>query len=324
MKKKCPVGILGMTGYVGRTLAHLLENHPWFDLKSAFASSNSAGRPFKEWDSNSLFGDIIVKPCDPDPSCSLVFSALPSDVAGPLEMAWVERGIPLITNASTHRFHSISSLMVPEVNGKTSLSTPIMANPNCTTIGLSIALKPLYDAFGFRQVHVTTFQAISGMGMNYIPSAIEDNIIPHIPSEEEKIQKELPYLLGKDPFTLEVACHRVPVTDGHLAHVSVSFQTPVEKEEIIEAWETFRGEPQTKNLPSAPNQPIHYFSEIDFPQPKIHRDLEKGMAVSVGRLRRSQIFDYSFHVLSHNRIRGAAGGSLLIGELLFDRGVEGS
>jgi aspartate-semialdehyde dehydrogenase len=193
------------------------------------------------------------------------------------------------------------------------------------------ALKPLYDKFGIEQVNVVTMQAISGAGYPGVPSLdIYDNVVPFIDSEEPKMEKEPLKILGKlnssnkvefADIKISAQCNRVAVIDGHTECVQIKFKKKPTKEEIIEAWTSYRGEPQKLNLPSAPKQPIHYFEENKYPQPRIHRNLEGGMAVSVGRLRECPLFDFKFVVMSHNTVRGAAGGTILIAELMKEKNL---
>ncbi len=186
----------------------------------------------------------------------------------------------------------------------------LIACPNCSTVGLALSLKPLSDAFGIEALHIVTLQAISGAGRASKDLPIQDNVIPYIAGEEEKIEQELPKILSVHP-KISVSCSRVPVSDGHMAFVSVKFKRKGTREEVLEAWDQFEG----LDLPMAPKKPVTYFDEIDAPQPKVLRNLYRGMGVSVGRLRECPLFDYKFVILSHNRIRGAAGGALLVAEL---------
>jgi aspartate-semialdehyde dehydrogenase len=193
-----------------------------------------------------------------------------------------------------------------------------------------MALKPLHDAFGLEKVNVTTMQALSGAGYPGVASlSIVENVIPFISGEEEKMEKEPLKILGKiegnsinySNLTISAQCNRVPVIDGHLEAVQVNMRKKATPEEIIHCWEKFSGEPQKLKLPLAPKQPIHYLPQDDYPQPRLHRQIEKGMAVSIGRLRPCNIFDYKFIVLSHNTIRGAAGGAILCAELMKAKGL---
>jgi aspartate-semialdehyde dehydrogenase len=227
-------------------------------------------------------------------------------------------------------------LLVPEVNPEHlqvlkqegRYKGKIIANPNCSTIGLALALKPL-DRFGIEQVHVVTMQAVSGAGYPGVASLdVIDNLIPHISGEEEKIESEPLKILGQydgkqflsHGAKISAQCNRVPISDGHTECVSIKFKNKPTKEEMIAAWRSFTSEAQAMQLPLAPAHPIHYFEERNYPQPKVHRHLDKGMAVSIGRLRDCPLFDYKFTLFSHNTIRGAAGGALLNGEILVKKG----
>lgn len=340
MKQKIPVGILGCTGSVGQRFIELLSSHPWFEIKAIAASEKSAGKRYKEavnWLMASPMtheiANMEVKLCLPNLPCKIVFSGLDSGVAGDIESAFAEAGYIVHSNARNHRMQSDVPLLVPEVNSdhleliklQRYLKGKIITNPNCSTIGLTLALKPLLDAFGLEAVNVVTLQAISGAGYPGVASLdIMDNVIPFINGEEQKLQTETLKILGKyrngqvefGNFKISAQCNRVAVSDGHLECVSVKLKTKAHKEDIIKAWEGFKSMPQTLQLPTAPLRPIHYLHEDSFPQPKLHRYLDKGMAVSIGRLRECPIFDYKFVILSHNTIRGAAGGALLNAELL--------
>jgi aspartate-semialdehyde dehydrogenase len=229
-------------------------------------------------------------------------------------------------------------LLVPEVNPdhldlvrhQNFGGGAIITNPNCSTVGLVLALKPLHDGFGITHVQVVTMQAVSGAGLPGMASLeITDNVVPHIGGEEDKMEQETRKILGQlkggvvtaADITISAQCNRVNVTDGHTECVSVSLARDATPEELILAWTSFRSEPQKLGLPSAPAVPVHYFHEADYPQPRLHRDLEGGMVVSVGRLRPCPILDYKFVALSHNTVRGAAGGSILAAELAVAKGV---
>jgi aspartate-semialdehyde dehydrogenase len=213
-------------------------------------------------------------------------------------------------------------LLIPEVN-PTHLELiqehqgAIVANPNCSVIGITLALKPLADRFGLKNVHIVTLQAVSGAGAGAKFLDIDDNVIPFIDGEEEKIEREPLKILSDPSLKITAQCNRVPVSDGHLACVSIQLKRPATKQQIIEAWRDF----PPLDLPSAPIRPLHYFEQEMFPQPKHHRLIDKGMGVSLGRLRPCSVWDYKFVVLSHNTIRGAAGGALLCGELCVKMGV---
>lgn len=338
--KKISVGILGATGSVGQRFVELLANHPWFDITVLAASERSVGKSYKEavnWLMQtplpSRIGNMTVMPCTPDLPCEWVFSALDSSVAGEIELAFAKAGYIVHSNARNHRMQPDVPLLVPEVNEEhleLINSQPygkgkIITNPNCSVIGLTLALKPLHDLFGIEALHVVTMQAVSGAGYPGVASLdIIDNVIPLIRGEEEKVETEPLKILGTysngkitySQFKISAHCNRVPVNDGHTECVSIRFKKKVSKDEIIKAWDQFSGIAQKLDLPTAPKRPTHYFHEETFPQPKLHRQIDKGMAVSIGRLRECPLFDYKFAILSHNTIRGAAGGALLNAELM--------
>ena len=344
-EKKIKVGILGATGSVGQKFIELLSDHSWFEITELAASERSAGKKYKEaanWIMQTPlkkeYAEMIIKNCEPNLESKIVFSALDANVAGEIEQAFANAGHVVISNARNHRFSSDVPLVIPEVNSdhlelikkqKFSNGGVIITNPNCSTIGLVLALKPIADKFGLEAVNVVTLQAISGAGYPGIPSMdILDNAIPFIGSEEGKMESEPLKILGKlegnkitnAEIKLSAQCNRVAVNDGHLECVQINLKKKTTKEEIIKSFVEFKSEAQDLNLPFAPKQPIHYFEEERFPQPKIHRNLEKGMAVSIGRLREDNLFDFKFVVLSHNTVRGAAGGTILIAELLKAKG----
>jgi len=349
LRQRVPVAVLGATGSVGQRFVALLAEHPWFELRALTASERSAGRPYCDaanWAQTTplpaAFAGKVLEPTEPGATegCPLVFSALDSSVAGEAETAFAEAGRVVVSNSKNHRMDPDVPLVVPEVNpGHLDLLPPpaerkgrgaILTNPNCSTIGLVMALKPLVDAFGVERLHVATLQAISGAGIPGVPSMnILDNAIPYISGEEDKLESEPAKILGTltegaiAPAGIAVSaqCNRVPVSDGHTLCVSVALGRRAEPRELREAWESFRSEPQEAGLPSAPERPIHFFDEPDAPQPRLHRELERGMAVSVGRLRPCPLFDYRFVALVHNTLRGAAGGALLLGELALRRGL---
>lgn len=307
---KIPVAVLGATGFVGEEFVRLLRGHPWFELKAVTASDASVG---------TAVAGLRVQETRPNLPCSLVFSALDVLSAKEHELNFVNAGYTVVTNASAYRLYPEVPLIVPEVNGErlkklnaqTLGSGKLVACPNCSTVGLSLALKPLADAFGLEAVHIVTLQAVSGAGRAGKDLPIQDNVIPYIAGEEEKIEAELPKILESSP-RISVSCSRVPVSDGHMAFVSVKLKKSASRGDLLRAWESFPG----IDLPLAPKKPVTYFEESDAPQPKLLRDLQRGMGVSVGRLRPCPLFDYKFVILSHNRIRGAAGGAILTAELL--------
>jgi aspartate-semialdehyde dehydrogenase len=343
-RDKIPVAILGATGCVGQKLVELLSHHPWFEIIAVCASERSVGKRYGEavnWQMSTPIPDFVAKMeirlCEPDLSCSLVFSGLDSSVAGELEKKFAQSGYIVVSNSKNHRMDSCVPLIIGEVNADHLDLVPfqsfgkgfIVTNPNCSAMGLTLALKPLMDYFGIEFVHVVTLQAISGAGYPGVPSLdILDNVIPYIREEEGKLEQEPLKILGKrKESVIEMAsikisaqCNRVAVTNGHTECVSLKLKTQASKEDIINAWKNFKGEPQALNLPSAPFHPIHYFQNEFYPQPKLHCHLDKGMAVSIGRLRPCPLFDYKFSLLSHNTIRGAAGAAILNAELLVKKG----
>jgi aspartate-semialdehyde dehydrogenase len=281
---------------------------------------------------------MIIDECKPNLPCKIVFSALDAKVAGEIEAEFAKAGYFVVSNARNFRYEKDVPLLIPEVNhhhldllnvqnrGK----GKIVTNPNCSTTGLVVALKPLHDIFGIESVHVVTMQALSGAGYPGVASMDAlDNVIPFISGEEEKMEKEPLKILGKLNNTIidqadikiSASCNRVAVSDGHLESVSIKLKKNTTEREIIQAFENFKSVPQELDLPTAPKKPIYYFNEPNFPQPRILRNLENGMAISVGRLRPCPIFDYKFSVLSHNTVRGAAGGAILNAELMLAKGI---
>ncbi len=342
--KKIPVGILGATGMVGQKFVELLSVHPWFEIVSLAASDRSVGKRYEDamkWSMPTSLpqkiAEMPVVACLPNLPCKVVFSGLDSSVAGEIEKNFAKAGYKVISNSSNHRMDFDVPLLIPEINGDHLNLLPhqgfgqgaIVTNPNCSVVGICMALKPLLDQWGVEAVSVVTLQALSGAGYPGIPSMdILDNVIPYIGGEEEKIETEPLKILGTCeknkiipyPLHLSAQCTRVSVADGHLACVSVKLKKKAKKSEIIAAWRGFKGEPQRLDLPMAPKSPIVYLEDERHPQPKLHRYLEGGMAVSVGRLRECPLFDWKFIVLSHNTIRGAAGCAILNAELMAKKG----
>lgn len=344
LKQKIPVGILGATGSVGQKFIALLTNHPWFEIKALAASERSSNRPYREavnWFMQTPIPPSIaqmpVQRCEPALDCKIVFSGLDSSVAGEIETKFAQAGYIVISNSKNHRFDPDVPLLIPEVNSdhlelvkhQNYGRGMIVTNPNCSTIGLVIALKPIIDNFGIEAVNVVTLQALSGAGYPGV-SALDciDNVLPFIGGEEEKIKTEPLKILGNYEngkiknidLKISAQCNRVPVLDGHLECVSVKLKTKATLDDLKQVWHDFSGEPQRLYLPFAPQKPIHCFEEANFPQPKLHRNIDKGMAVSIGRLRECNIFDFKFVLLSHNTIRGAAGGAILNAELMKAKG----
>ncbi len=331
---------------VGQRLVQLLEGHPWFEVTALAASENSAGKTYAEamagrWklssDIPAYAAGMTVEECTPDLDCTLVFSALDAAVAGDIEDAFAHAGYAVSSNSRNHRMDADVPLVIPEVNAdhlrlidvqKKRRSGFIVTNPNCSTIHMVLALKPLHDAFGIRQITVTTMQALSGAGYPGVASLdILDNVIPYIGGEEEKIETETLKLLGWlsgqtiQPAQIQVSasCNRVNMNDGHLESVSVKLAKKTSADELKQAFSTFNPLKSLK-LPSSPTMPIIVRDEPDRPQPKLDRNIEKGMASTIGRIRPCNVLDWKFTVLGHNTIRGAAGAAILNAELLAAKG----
>lgn len=350
--KKYNVGVIGATGMVGQRFLLLLENHPWFNVTCLAASSSSAGKKYKDavrrWHMSApmpaKYADMEVFDASADrekiaKSVDFCFCAvnMKKDEIKQLEYAYAKLECPIVSNNSAHRFTPDVPMVIPEINSahleviqaqRRRLGTErgfIAVKSNCSLQSYVPLLHPL-KKFGIKRVAVTTYQAISGAGKTFetMPEII-DNIIPYIGGEEEKSEQEPLKIWGEvkggeivpaDGPDITAQCLRVPVSDGHTAAVFVSFENKPTKEEILKAWAEYSGEPQALGLPSAPKQFIHYFEEADRPQAKLDRMVENGMAVCAGRLREDKIFDYKFIGLSHNTLRGAAGGAVLLAELL--------
>ena len=348
--ERIPVAVLGATGSVGQRFVQLLEAHPWFRLHEVVASERSAGRSYgdaADWRLETLLpnatASLEVKSLGAQLESRVVFSGLDSSVAGEAEDDYANRGCVVVSNSRNHRMDADVPLLIPEINAdhlgaidlqkkRRGSSGYIVTNPNCSTIGLAMAIAPIERRFGIDQLHVTTMQAISGAGYAGVSSyAILDNVIPYIGGgEEEKIETEPRKILGRwddDRFTdaafrISAQVNRVPTIDGHLMTISLKLRDgAVDLDAIRDAIRNFTGEPQRLNLPSAPKQPIHYASEQDRPQPRLDRDREDGMAVTVGRLRPCPLLDIRMVALVHNTIRGAAGAALLNAELLDAKGL---
>lgn len=356
--KKFRVGVLGGTGMVGQQYIALLENHPWFDVTWVAASENSAGKTYADavkgrWhmkkDVPKSVENIVVKSIseikNAQQECDFVFSALDSDVAKVFEEQYALAGIPVVSNASTHRKTFDVPMIIPEINSDHLSIIPaqqknhgwnkgfIAVKPNCSLQSYLTPLFALHEKYRIKNVFITTLQAVSGAGYPGVSSFdLIDNVIPFIGGEEEKTENEPLKILGKvegekivnaTGIKISAHCNRVPVVDGHTACVSVSFEQKPEKEDILQCWKNFRSVPQELNLPFAPLQPIIYREEENRPQPRLDRDTDKGMSVTVGRLRPCNILDWRFVGLSHNTIRGAAGGGILIAELLAKKNYLG-
>ncbi|HWE63563.1 MAG TPA: aspartate-semialdehyde dehydrogenase [Chloroflexota bacterium] len=348
MSDRIGAAVLGATGMVGQYFVSLLAQHPWFRLDSVVASERSAGRRYGEacrWllgdHMPEVASDLPVLPLGSELSAPLVFSALPSDVAGATEVEYAQRGHYVFSNAGSHRMDPVVPLLVPEVNPEhTALIRAqrrlkgwggfIITNPNCSAAALVLALHPLQRQFGLRKVLVSTLQAVSGAGYPGLSSLdILDNAIPYIGGEEAKLESEPHKMLGAyrdeaiEPasFVLSAHCNRVATRDGHLECVSVELERQASLEDVAAAFATYRGVPQEYGLPTAPAQPVVVRAEPDRPQTRLDRDVGNGMTVSVGRLRPCPILGLKFVALGNNTMRGAAGGSVLNAELLKAQGL---
>ncbi len=339
------IGILGATGAVGQKFVEILAGHPWFKVTALAASEKSAGKRYE--DAVNWIGHVPVPqdiarmkvmPLAPDLDCDFVFSGLSASVAGVAERAFAAAGYPVISNARNYRMDARVPLLIPEVNpNHTALIRTqawpgggfIVTNPNCSTVGLTCALRPLHDAFGVDLVQVTTFQALSGAGYPGVPSLdVLGNVVPFIGGEEEKLETEPQKLLGMlagdqvqhAPITISAQCNRVPVLEGHLECVSLKMRQLASLEEVRQVFERFRSPVAGYGLPSEPRKLLHVFDDDRYPQPRLHALLEGGMGVGIGRIRKCEVLDYKFVVLVHNTVRGAAGGAVLNAELLVRQG----
>ena len=356
--KQYNVGIIGATGMVGQRFSLLLANHPWFSVKVLAASPRSAGKRYEDavgakWamkqDIPEQFKDMIVLDATADiekiaSQVDFVFCAvdMKKDEIRALEEKYAKAECPVVSNNSAHRATPDVPMVVPEINPehieiikaqRERLGTKrgfIAVKSNCSLQSYVPALNALKDKYGIKQAMVCTYQAISGAGKTFetMPEII-DNVIPYIGGEEEKSEQEPLKIWGHiegnrivnaDGPKISSQCLRVPVSDGHTAAIFVQFDKKPTKEEVIKAWTEYSGVPQELELPSAPKQFLHYFTEDNRPQAKLDRNLENGMAISIGRLRDDIIWDYKFVCLSHNTLRGAAGGAVLMAELLAAKG----
>jgi aspartate-semialdehyde dehydrogenase len=350
MQSKHPIGILGATGMVGQRFIQLLESHPWFEVTWLAASDRSSGKKYGDaakWRLDTPLPERIarmtVSPAEPEGAPKIIFAALDADIARDMEPKFAAAGCAVVSNSSAFRMHANVPLVIPEVNAehlhlieeqpwRKESGGYMVTNPNCSAIGLVLALKPIEERFGIEQIFVTTMQAVSGAGYPGVPSMdILGNVIPYIKSEEEKMEAETLKLLGRfeghavKPLAARMSahCNRVAVEDGHTESVSLKLRQPAQAEDILAAWDEFRCLPQKLKLPTAPEQPVIYESAPDRPQPRLDRDRGRGMSAVCGRLRPCNIFDWKFTVLSHNTIRGAAGAAVLNGELLKAQGYLG-
>ncbi|MBP2046797.1 aspartate-semialdehyde dehydrogenase [Methanobacterium aggregans] len=341
------VGILGATGMVGQRFIQLLADHPEFEITALTASQRSAGKRYEDavtWHLDTGIPESVkdITVVDTDPAevkdVEIVFSALPTDTAAVVEPKFAAAGMKVASNASAMRMEPDVPLVIPEVNPEhlELIETQqknrgwdgfIVTNPNCSTIALTLTLKPLYDQFNIKRVYVSTMQAVSGAGYNGVPSmAIVDNLVPFIGGEEEKMESETLHLLGEYDgesvipanFGLSASCNRVAVLDGHTEAVFIEMEDDFELDDIKESFTSFRGMPQKLSLHSAPEAPVVIREEENRPQPRMDRNTGNGMAVSVGRIRRDDVFSKSlkYILVGHNTIRGAAGASILNAELI--------
>ena len=356
MSNKMKVGVVGATGMVGQRFLSLLENHPYFEVTALAASANSAGKTYEDavgsrWKLATPMPEKYKKMVIIDAQnveemgklCSFVFCAvnMKKDEIKELEYTYAKAEIPVVSNNSAHRWTSDVPMVIPEINPehleviksqRERLGTKrgfIAVKPNCSIQAYVPELTPLRK-YGIKEVVATTYQAISGAGKTFKEwPAMIDNISPFIGGEEEKSEQEPLRVWGKveggkivkaNDTVITTQCIRVPVTDGHTAAVFVKYENKPTKEQILEDWKNFKGMPQELELPSAPAQFITYFEEENRPQAKLDRDIYGGMGVTAGRLREDVIYDYKFVGLSHNTLRGAAGGAVLIAELLYRLG----
>lgn len=343
-QSQIPVAVLGATGSVGQRFISLLENHPWFKVVALAASDRSVGQmysqatrwvldvPMPEYARNM----VIVPATTESVQAKIVFSALHNEIANVIEPQFAQTGAAVCSNASAYRRDEDVPLLIPEVNAEhiqlvkqqrknRGWSGCIITNPNCTSTGLTIALKALDDAFGVKKVFAVSMQALSGAGYPGIPSLdIMDNVIPNIKGEEEKVEWEPRKMLGKlngnriemADIAFSVHTNRVAVTDGHTVCASVELTHPTDPETAEAVLQAYAAPMSARELPSSPRPVIEVRSEADRPQPRLDRMAGKGMTTVVGRVRRDPILDLKFVVLSHNTIRGAAGGSIYNAELL--------
>jgi aspartate-semialdehyde dehydrogenase len=346
--RKFRAGILGATGIVGQRLVQLLADHPWFDLAEVAASERSSGKKYSEaakWHLNGIIpeaaANLVVKSLEPTLDCDFVFSALDSSVAGPAEEEFARAGYPVVSNCKNHRMSPDVPLLIPEVNAAHLDAIPIqqknrgygsgfmVTNPNCSTAGLVLVLKPLADAFGLEKMFVVTMQAVSGAGYPGVPALdILGNVVPFISGEEEKMEEEPQKLLGRwdglrfveAGLGISAHCNRVPVENGHLECLSVSLKKVATLAEVRQALANFSVSDELASLPTAVRNPVVVLEEENRPQPRRDVNAGNGMAAVVGRVRECPLLDVKLTLLSHNLLRGAAGAALLNAELLAARG----
>ena len=345
---KIKVGVLGATGAVGQKFVTLLEGHPWFELTELAASDRSAGKSYKEaavWRQYKPIPERLkattVKPCEPTLDCRVVFSGLDSSVAGEVEESFARAGYIVLSNSKNHRMDADVPLLIPEINPehldlikvqrrRRGWTGAIVTNPNCSTIGLVMALAPIHRAFGVKRAIVVTMQALSGAGYPG-HSAIDmlGNVIPFIGSEEDKVETEplkiMGTLAGEEirfaDCRISAHTNRVFVEDGHMECVSLELEKKATPDEVAGVLARFSSLPQELKLPFAPERPVIVTDERDRPQPRFDRDAGNGMSAVVGRIRECPVFDIRLVVLSHNTIRGAAGAAILNAELMSAQGL---
>ena len=349
MERRIPVAILGATGAVGQRFVQLLEGHPWFRVAALSGSERTEGRPYAEacrWvldgDMPEAVRELVLQPTTAEAlGCRLAFSALPASVAGPLEEDLARAGVAVCSNASSHRQDSDVPLLIAEINPdhlalvavqrrRRGWPGLIVTGPNCTSVPVTVVLRALERAFGVRHAHVVSLQALSGAGYPGVASLdILDNVVPFIAEEEAKLETEplkmLGHLKGETirpaPLAISAQCNRVQVRDGHLVCMSIALGRRVRPREVAEALAGYQGELAGLDLPSAPHPLIVVRAEPDRPQPRRDRDAGGGMAISVGRIQPCPVNDVRLVALSHNTVRGAAGGVILDAELLVARGL---
>ena len=348
MSDRIPVAVLAATGSVGQRFIQLLDCHPLFKVVALTASDRTVGQTYAQachWmissDMPAWARDMVILPTEPaSASVPLAFSALPADAAKDVEPAFARAGTMICSNASSYRMAPDVSILFPEVNPEQAHIIPIqrrlrgwsggiITNSNCTSTGITVTLKPLQDAFGLKTVFAVSMQALSGAGYPGVPSMdIIDNVVPFIKGEEEKVEIEPRKMLGRIqgdeivPADFAVSAHtnRVAVSDGHMVCLSVKLDQKATLDEVVNALRSYQAPEISRDLPSAPDPVIVVRDEADRPQPRLDRLAGKGMATVVGRVRPDPVFDYKMVVLSHNTIRGAAGGSVYNAELLVKLG----
>lgn len=355
---RIPVAVLGATGSVGQRFVQLLEGHPWFRLHEVVASEKSEGKAYADaasWRLDTPLPEeakgLRIKPLHAELESRIMFSGLDSSVAGEAEDFYANRGGVVVTNSKNHRMDPDVPLLIPEINAdhidaiehqrkRRGGRGYIVTNPNCSVVGIAMAIAPIVRQHGIESLQVTTMQAISGAGYSGVASyAILDNVIPYIKDEEGKVETEPQKILGRWDgaqfrpleMTISAQCNRVPVVDGHFFTISFRYRNsadlrrhfPIETlvDDARRAIESFEGEPQRLGLPSAPKQAVAFLDGNDRPQPRLDRELGNGMTVSVGRIRPCPVLDVRMVGLVHNTVRGAAGAALLNAELLKAKGL---